>query len=60
MNAKLIIREIKIVLIRAEYELAAGKPDKAEELLCYIYNFIHYGGIAAGYQNKDKIHPPKH
>jgi len=60
MNQKLIIRQCRIELLYAEHDLNEGNPDKADKHLRYIYNFIHYGGIAAGYQNKDKIHPPKH
>lgn len=57
---KLIIRQCRIELLCAEHDLDEERLDKATNHLDKIYRFIHYGGMTAGYENKDKIHPPKH
>ena len=43
MNHKRIIREIKLQLIRAEYQLNKGRQANCESHLYRIYNYIHFG-----------------
>ncbi len=59
MDYKLIIRDIKIALIEADYALNKDQPnpDKANACLCRIYRFIHYGQTAAGYEKNTPIPP---
>lgn len=57
MNTKIIIRQCRIELLCAEYELDEGHPDKAHDHLGKIYRLIHYGKIGAGYDSKNPIPP---